>query len=59
MNEEKRKQIPLTRKIYFFTNLLPTLTKDEADLIENVLKWGDEEKAAFLLAKKMFEEEDE
>ena len=35
---------------------LATLTKDEADFIEHVLKWDDEQKVAFVLAKKIFEE---
>jgi hypothetical protein len=38
---------------------LPQLTKDEANLIEHALTWPDEYRAAFLLAKKIFEEEDE
>jgi len=46
-------------KIDYFLEILTTLTKDEADLIEQVLKWDDEHKMAFSLAKKLFEEEEE
>ena len=35
---------------------LSQLTKEEADLIENVLQWDDETKWAFKYAKKTFEE---
>lgn len=35
---------------------LPTLTQEEADLIEIVCKWPEIQKSAFVLAKKMFEE---
>lgn len=36
---------------------LETLTKDEADFIRYVLDWNDEERMAFRLAKRFFEEE--
>jgi len=36
---------------------LTQLTKEEADLIEDVCVWSDDQKFAFLFAKKMFEEE--
>ena len=44
-------------KIDKFLELLPQLTKDEADLIYSALTRDDENKMAFRLAKKIFEEE--
>lgn len=41
---------------HFLENVLPNLTKEESDLIYDVLKWDDETKAAFLFAKSIFEE---
>ena len=38
---------------------LSTLTKDEADFIENICKWTGDQRSAFLIAKKVFEEETE
>ncbi len=38
---------------------LPQLTKEEADFIETVLKWDSEKKAAFMIAKRIFESKDE
>lgn len=35
---------------------LSQLTKEEADFIEHVLKWDDEQKAAFVMAKRIFED---
>ena len=46
-------------KIDHFLKLLPQLTKEEADLIETVVKWDDETRAAFMFAKRIFEEEDD
>lgn len=37
---------------------LSQLTKEEADFIEHILKWDDEQKTAFMFAKHIFEEED-
>ncbi len=37
--------------------LLPTLTKEEADFILEIVQWDAEKRAAFILAKQMFEEE--
>jgi hypothetical protein len=31
------------------------MTKDEADFVEEVLKWEDEKKTAFLFAKGLFD----
>ena len=36
----------------------PKITRDEADYIEEILNWDNERKAAFLIAKQIFEEED-
>ncbi len=36
---------------------LSQLTKDEADSIENILKWDNEQKVAFVMAKRIFEED--
>ncbi len=38
--------------------LLPNLTKEEADFIETVLKWESDKKAAFMIAKRIFESKD-
>ena len=35
---------------------LTQLTKEEADFIEHVLEWDDEQRIAFKLAKRIFEE---
>ncbi len=35
---------------------LSTITKEEADYIESIVKWDDEKKAAFMFAKRIFEE---
>ena len=37
-------------------DLLPKLTKDEADFIEMVCRWNDIERAAYMMAKKIFED---
>lgn len=44
-------------KINKFLELLPQLTKNEADTIEDIIGWTDEKKAAFLFAKRIFEED--
>lgn len=36
---------------------LTQLTKEEADFIENILKWADDQRAAFMFAKRIFEED--
>jgi hypothetical protein len=48
----------ITDIITKFMELLSTLTKEEADFIENVLSWTDEKKIAFKLAKRLFEEDE-
>lgn len=49
----------MTEKIDHFLKILPQLTKEEADLIEQVLKWDDETKAAFIFTKRIFEDEEQ
>lgn len=49
----------LLENIDFFMEYLPTITQEESDFIEHVLSWDNDMKAAFKLAKGMFEEKDE
>jgi hypothetical protein len=35
---------------------LSQLTKDEADFIEHILSWTDEQRVAFAMAKRIFED---
>lgn len=42
-----------------FMELFTTVTKEEADYIEEILKWDQDKKAAFLLAKRLFEDKDD
>jgi hypothetical protein len=44
-------------KIDHFLTILSELTKEEAFLIEMALKWDSETQAAFMFAKKIFDEE--
>ena len=37
---------------------LTKLTREEADFIEYVLKWDDQMKIAFMMAKRIFEEKE-
>lgn len=48
----------MKEKIDKFLKYFPTITKEESDYIEEILKWDDETKIAFMLAKRIFEEED-
>lgn len=43
--------------LYKNIDYLSRLTKEEADLIEDAIKWNGEQKVSFLLANKIFEEE--
>lgn len=38
--------------------IFPNIAKEEADYIEEIIMWPDEQKTAFLLAKRKFEEGD-
>lgn len=33
------------------------MTEEEADFVESILKWDDEKRAAYILAKRMFEDD--
>lgn len=44
--------------IDFYLNQLQNMTKDEADLILQVINLSDEQKMAFKIAKQIFEESD-
>jgi len=57
-SENQIKSIPDHIK-YFINDVFPSITKQEADLIETVLKWDDEKRMAFMMAKRIFEEKDE
>lgn len=48
----------MKEKIDKFLKYFTTITKEESDYIEEILKWDDETRAAFLFAKRMFEDED-
>lgn len=49
----------MKEKIDKFIKYFTTITKEQADFMENILKWDDEKKIAFMLAKRIFEEKDE
>lgn len=40
----------------FLANVLPNLTEEEASFIESICKWDNEQRSAFMMAKKIFEE---
>lgn len=46
----------ITEKIDHFVQKLSELTKEESDFVEDILKWSDEDRAAFPLAKSFFED---
>lgn len=58
-NDQNEESHWMKKLIDQMLELLPQLTKEEADSIEEILKWDDDKKAAFILAKKLFEDEDE
>lgn len=43
--------------IEHYLKILPQLTKEESDLIETICNWSNEDRTAFKLSKKIFEEE--
>lgn len=49
----------MKEKIEKFIEYFTTITKDQCDYIEEILKWDDETKAAFFFAKEIFEEKNE
>ena len=48
----------ITEKIDDFVKAFPNMTKEEADYIQEILRWDDETKAAFFFAKRIFEDKD-
>lgn len=48
----------MKEKIDKFIHYFTTITKDQADFMEEILNWDDETKAAFKFAKQIFEEKD-
>ena len=44
---------------YFIQTFLPSITQQESDMIRDILYWEDEKKAAFLMAKQLFEEKED
>lgn len=51
-------RLSIPDKINHFLEYFTKMTKEDCDYIEHVLRWDDETKMSFLLAKKMFEEKD-
>lgn len=49
----------MKEKIDKFIEYFTTITKEESDCIANILKWDDEIKIAFSLAKAIFEGKEE
>ena len=47
----------MKEKIDKFIEYLPTITKEQSDFIKQVINWDSETSAAFLFAKRIFEEE--
>lgn len=45
--------------IEYFIQLFTQMTKEESDAIAEILRWDPEKKAAFFLAKQLFEGEEE
>ena len=46
-------------KIDKFIEYFTTIPKEQADFMEDILRWDDEKRAAFMFAKRIFEEKDE
>lgn len=46
----------MKEKIDKFIKYFTTITKEESDYIESILKWDSETKLAFMMAKRMFED---
>ena len=49
----------MPERIDEFLKYFTKITKEECDYIESILKWDDEMRAAFFLAKRIFEEEED
>lgn len=41
---------------HLLSDVLPNLTKEEANFIESICEWESEQRSAFMMAKKLFEE---
>lgn len=48
----------MKEKINKFMHYFTTITKEQADFMEEILNWTDEDKIAFMLAKRIFEEKE-
>lgn len=55
----KMNQKPMCELIDFCMYYLTRLTKDEADLIDDVISWEEDLKLAFKIAKRQFDGENE
>lgn len=44
---------------YFMQEFLPSITQEESDMVYGILSWEEDKKAAFILAKRLFEDKDE
>jgi hypothetical protein len=49
----------MQQKINYFIKYFTKITKEQADFMEDILKWDDETRAAFMVAKRIFDEKDE
>ena len=52
-------RLSIPDKMDYFMNYFTKITKEESYYIDYVLSWDDETKAAFRMAKRVFEEKDE
>jgi len=46
----------MKERIDYFLQKLSEMTKDEADFTQHICTWDNDDKAAFLFAKRIFEE---
>lgn len=53
-----KKKLSLKEKIDQFIRYFTTITKEESDYIESIIKWDEETKMAFIMAKRMFEDDE-
>ena len=49
----------MKERIDKFIEFLTTITKEESDSIENILKWENDDRIAFMIAKRIFEEKND
>lgn len=57
MNPSEWRHLPLADQIEKFLNWFPNITQHESESIKAILSWSDETKAAFIVAKGMFEQD--